>query len=96
MRSVMGILSELNTLLEKIPLWSKLQSVPSEVADLRARVEALEAAINTTAGGKCPKCGKMTFRLDHTEADPMFGNMGVQRDVYVCSSCNYSKFEQDA
>ncbi len=90
----MGILSELNTLLEKIPLWSRLKSVPSEIDELKARVEALEAAINTTAGGKCPKCGKMTFHLDRTEADPTFGHLGVQRDVYQCTSCNYSKFEQ--
>ncbi|TPG62567.1 hypothetical protein [Ewingella americana] len=90
----MGILSELNTLLEKIPLWGKLQSVPNEVEALKLRVAALEAAINTTAGGKCPKCGKMTFALERTEADPAFGNLGVQRDVYICSSCNYSKFEQ--
>lgn len=90
----MGILSELNTLLEKIPLWAKLQSVPSEIESLKLRITALEAVINTTAAGKCPKCSAMTFKLDRTEPDPTFGDLGVQRDVYVCSSCNYSKYEQ--
>ncbi|ECZ8127622.1 hypothetical protein F8606_21685 [Salmonella enterica] len=90
----MGILSELNTLLEKIPLWKKLQHVPDEIELLKKRVEQLENDVKSTHGKRCPKCGEMTFTLDRTESDPTFGVLGVQRNVYTCSSCHYSKFEQ--
>ncbi|WP_063657120.1 hypothetical protein [Candidatus Arsenophonus triatominarum] len=90
----MGILSELDNLLEKIPLWKKLKSVPSEVEDLKRRVIELEKIINSKPGDKCPKCGDMTYRLDRTEPDPTFSDVGVNRNFYKCSSCGYATFNQ--
>ncbi|WNP29118.1 hypothetical protein RN616_11280 [Morganella morganii] len=90
----MGILSELDSLLEKIPLWKKLKSVPDEVEGLKQRIAALEAKINSKSGDKCPKCGEMTYSLNRTEPDPMFRDMGVNRDYYKCSSCEYETFKQ--
>ncbi|HGJ5878341.1 MAG TPA: hypothetical protein ACHBZ9_04505 [Arsenophonus nasoniae] len=51
----MGILPELDNLLEKIPLWKKIKSVPTEVEDLKRRVTELEKIINSQPGDKCPK-----------------------------------------
>lgn len=90
----MGLLSELNTLPEKIPLWKKLQSVPEEMEELKLRLAKLEMATSAATGDKCPKCSKLTFALDRIEDDPTFGDLGVQRDVYICSSCGYSKYKQ--
>ncbi|NHB94831.1 hypothetical protein C5469_23035 [Photorhabdus cinerea] len=90
----MGILSELNTLLEKIPLWKRLQTIPSDVDDLKRRVAELESKINSSSGDKCPKCSEMSYGLDRTEPDPMFEDLGVQRDVYKCSKCGYETFQQ--
>ena len=46
----MGILSELDSLLEKIPLWKRLKTVPDEVDRLKQQVAELEAYIKSSGG----------------------------------------------
>ena len=89
------MLSELNSLLEKIPLWKRLQAMPKEIDELKARIVDLETAIK--GGGQedaCPKCHRRTFALSATEDDPTFGKLGIQRRVYVCSSCSHTEYRQ--
>ncbi|CDH01737.1 hypothetical protein [Xenorhabdus bovienii] len=90
----MGMLSELNNLLDTIPLWKRLKSVPDEVEQLKQRIAELEVYIQAKPGDKCPKCGMMSYSLDRTEPDPTFHDLGVQRDVYSCSKCGYETFKQ--
>ncbi|MCH4582520.1 hypothetical protein [Achromobacter xylosoxidans] len=91
----MSLLSELNSLLEKIPLWKRLNSVPKEIDELKERIARLEAAVNGGGSGDiCPKCRKPTFELTDTAPDPTFGDLGVQRRTYRCSSCGHSEFKQ--
>ncbi|MDE1714761.1 hypothetical protein PWG14_19905 (plasmid) [Chromobacterium amazonense] len=90
----MSVLSELNTLLEKIPLWKRLQSMPQEIDELRKRIEQLESSMQPKGHDSCPKCHQRTFELVRTEPDPVFRKLGVQRRVYECSSCHHSEFQQ--
>ena len=48
----MGILSELDSLLEKIPLWKRLKTVPDEEDRLKQQVAELEAYIKSSGGEK--------------------------------------------
>ncbi|MFM4140102.1 hypothetical protein [Klebsiella variicola] len=68
----MGILSELDSLLEKIPLWKRLKTVPDEVDRLKQQVAELEAYIKSSGGEKCPRCSQMSYSLDRTVDDPDF------------------------
>ena len=90
----MGILSELDSLLEKIPLWKRLKTVPDDVDRLKQQVAELEAYIKSSGGEKCPRCSQMSYSLDRTVDDPDFIGLGVQRDYYKCSSCGYETFKQ--
>lgn len=90
----MSLLSELNTLLEKIPLWKRLQTMPKELDELRKRVEMLESSMQPKGHDSCPRCHNNTFALVRTEEDPQFGDLGVQRRVYECTSCKHSEFKQ--
>lgn len=89
----MSMLSELNTLLEKIPVWKRLQAMPQEIEELRKRVEQLEAAMQPKGHDICPRCHQHTFALVRTEQDPTFGELGAQRRVYECTSCKHTEFK---
>lgn len=91
----MTVLGEITTLLEKIPLWKRLKTLPAEVEELKNRVAQLEARVS--GGGAadiCPKCRNPSFELDRTENDPTFGDLGIQRRVYVCSGCGHTEYKQ--
>lgn len=86
----MGILEDTLKALERIPAWKRLNALPSELAELRARVDALERRL--AGGGEiCPKCKNPAFMLEKTEpAPPPWGRMGEKIDSLRCSSCGHS------
>lgn len=92
----MSTLDSILSILSKWPAWQRIVTTPDEVAALRKRVELLEASLRTRAAGEdeCPRCHALGWRLVRTEADPTFGQLGVQRRVYACSSCSHSEFKQ--
>jgi hypothetical protein len=88
----MSMLGELNELLNKIPLWKRLTTLPAEVDALAKNVAALEARIAGSGGaGLCPKCGQRTYKLEGSRPHPVFGDMGVSERAYKCSECNFSE-----
>ena len=85
----MGAIGDVVGLLEKIPLWKTLKSLPEKVAALEDRVAKLERATAGGVGDRCPGCGKLTYFLASSTPDPMFGEMGGRRQTLCCSSCNF-------
>ncbi len=84
-------LSDLNTLLEKIPVWKRLVGLPAEVDALRERVAALEAKLGQPLSkDACPQCGERTFFVEKSQ--PSLGGMGkagyLDR-VYACKACGF-------
>ncbi len=76
-------------------MWKQVVGMTKEIEALKKRVELLEKSQNAAPkADQCPKCRGLSFRLERTELDPTFGDVGVQRDVYQCGSCGYSRFEQ--
>jgi hypothetical protein len=45
----MGIIDDILKALDRIPAWKRLQEVPSEVDQLKAKVAALEDKLGSTA-----------------------------------------------
>ncbi len=84
------MLSELNTLLEKIPVWKRLQSLPAEMDVLKQRVAELESLLKEQPDDACPSCHQRTYKLARTEQDPDFG-MSVQYRIYECSACGHTE-----
>ncbi|CAG9177668.1 hypothetical protein [Cupriavidus pampae] len=87
--------SDLVKLLEQLPVWKQVIGLVKEVEALKKRVEMLEKSqTQTPKGDECPRCHGLSYKLERTEADPTFGDMGVQRRVYVCGSCGHSEYKQ--
>ncbi|MDN7871292.1 hypothetical protein QZM26_17940 [Burkholderia multivorans] len=86
---------DLLKLLEQLPVWKQVVGMSKEIEALRKRVELLEQSQQQIPqADQCPKCRGLAYRLDRTEADPMFGRLGVQRRVYVCGSCGHTEHKQ--
>lgn len=76
--------------LDRIPIWKRLQIVPTEVDDLKARVAELEEKL----GGKwpadvCKYCGNRTMRMKNQFGPNEKGKMIEQ---WYCPDCN--KYEE--
>lgn len=88
-------LSDLVKLLEQIPAWKQLRAMPAELEALRRRVELLEESASRAAGAdECPKCHGLTYGLEKSVDDPVFGRLGVQRHHYRCASCGHDGYKQ--
>lgn len=81
----MGIIDEVLKVLDRIPIWKRLQEVPSEVDDLRSRIAALEELVSGKAlADACPFCGKRAFRLDRSI-------MHGRAEIWTCQECKKSR-----
>lgn len=88
----MGTIADITSLLEKIPLWKQLKSLPETVARLEDRVVTLERVLAEDApADRCPKCRKLTYELQESVPDPTFGRLGGNRRTYRCASCGFTE-----
>lgn len=85
----MGMLEELNTLLERIPVWRQLVALPERVATLEARIAALEAQLAGKTGALCPICNAPDFKRVGTDAANPMAAIGFTTDVFQCGSCGH-------
>ena len=90
----MGMLEELNDLLDRIPLWKRLTGMPDRVQALEQRIAALEAQLSGKTGPACPICNAPGFKRVSSKADPAFGALGVMLDSYACASCGHTEDRQ--
>jgi transposase-like protein len=86
----LSTVSEILSLLEKIPQWKKLMEMPSKLEALEKRIAVLEKGI---AGGAdvCPRCTKTDFRLISSRPHPVFGDMGTKERLYRCGQCGFEE-----
>jgi hypothetical protein len=82
----MSVIDDVLKVLDRIPIWKRLQEVPSEVDDLKRRIAELEEKL----GGKWPAdvcrfCGERAVRL-HVTLGP--DEKGYMHENWHCSNCN--------
>lgn len=88
--------SDLLKILDQIPIWKSVVTLPRRLTELEARVAALEATKSALPPPKpidpakaCPMCGtemKVTAESDH----PTFHYAGMKTHQMRCPDCNYS------
>lgn len=79
---------DMTNLLELIPLWKQLKTLPDRVADLERKFAAIEQQ-PSIQHDDCPKCHQPTLELTDSQLDPTFGVLGVYQYQYCCSSCGF-------
>lgn len=82
----MTLVDDALKILDRIPIWKRLQNVPDELDALAARVAAIEEKL----GDKWPPdvshyCGERAARL--TEAGRHATVEGIKLERWTCSSC---------
>jgi hypothetical protein len=89
----MSVFGELNELLNKIPVWKELLTLP-------ARVKAIEDRLNLAGAPVvddrpvCPFCRK--GRLDLVDEKPhrLLGRVGVMEQTLKCDACSKTRTQQ--
>jgi hypothetical protein len=83
--------SDIVKLLEQVPGWKAVIGLPKRLADLEARVGALEKGGPSRSGPRpteCPRCGA-TLSFVGERKDPIFGVVGVMRHDLKCDGCGF-------
>lgn len=81
--------SDILKLLEQVPVWKSLVTLPKRLADLEARVKAMEAAGGGRAGpraNECPACGA-TMVFVEEKPDTIYGAAGGMTHLLRCDGC---------
>jgi uncharacterized protein with PIN domain len=83
----MSIVGDVLGVLDRIPIWKRLQQVPNEIEELRTRIAALEAALAKAPGESCKYCGERAMRL--ASQGRIMGSMGKQErtETWKCEKC---------
>lgn len=92
----MSVLSELNELLEKIPVWKQLVGLPARVRALEERLAALEGKGGRGNLPPCPLCASGSLKTTKVEKDPITGVFGGQRHTLTCTNqdCGHTESRQ--
>lgn len=85
----MGMIEDVMKALERIPLWKRVSALPDRTEQLEARVAALEARLKGKPGLLCPACNAPEFVRIASQADRIFGDLGVKSDSYRCAACGH-------
>lgn len=81
--------SDILKLLDQIPIWKSLATMPRRLAELEARVKVLETAGGARSGprpNECPNC-HATLVFAGERNDSTFGVFGVKVHTLRCDGC---------
>ena len=82
---------DLLALLDKIPIWKRVQETPARMDLLEKRIEELEKRLERAPGAACPACGALAMRL--TAQGRVMGGHGDHwtDDTWTCAECAHSE-----
>jgi DNA-directed RNA polymerase subunit M/transcription elongation factor TFIIS len=79
--------SDLLTLLDKVPVWKRIKELPDRIVKLESRVSELEGKLGKPLSkDACPKCGERQFFVEHSRT---VGAVGLQERIYKCRACEF-------
>ncbi len=78
--------SDILKILDKLPLWKTLATLPARLDALEKRLAALEGKSAKGAAGQvnCPACGEI-MKFAGERPDPIFGEMGMKQHDFRCA-----------
>ena len=80
------ILSSLGGLLDKIPIWKKLKTLPERIDALEKRIHELETrGVAPKSEKTCPACGERYFFVFGPPPDPA----RPKKRIYKCKACDH-------
>ncbi len=87
----MTVVKELADLLKSADAVKRFAELPSQMADLIKRMEALEARFSKAPGEVCPKCGEHGMRL--TRAGRVMGGAkdAHRNEDWACEKCGHEE-----
>lgn len=85
----MAVTGDILAILDKIPIWRRVQETPARVDALEKRIAELEARLNRAPGAACPSCGALEFRVSKTELHPRLGRLGAKNVTRTCGACGF-------
>ncbi|GMR17679.1 MAG: hypothetical protein BMS9Abin33_0072 [Gammaproteobacteria bacterium] len=86
--------ADLLKVLNRIPAWGRIVTLPDKVEALERRLASLERKTykgDAKSAELCPKCSQYTFELKSRNPHPIYGKIGVQEEHYKCSECGFSR-----
>lgn len=86
-----GVTGDILALLDKIPIWKRVQETPARVDELEKKIAALEARLARAPGEACPKCGALAMRLTETGREMGSFPMTRRTDTWTCEDCGHSE-----
>jgi len=82
-------------LLDQIPIWKDLRALPKRVAELEARLAALEKKPTVASHiGTCATCGAPA-RIVDVRDHPIFGEMGMKLRTVECENGHRQDYRWD-
>lgn len=87
----MSTISDILKVLDKIPIWGKLKTLPDIVEDLETRIKRIENKLEGKSGKLCPKCGSSNYTIAKSYPDPQFKFAGKNRIIYKCPDCGHTR-----
>lgn len=86
-----GVTGDILAILDKIPIWKRVQETPTRVDDLEKRIEELERRLERAPGATCEACGAHSMRLTK-QGRVMGGHSGhYSDDFWTCAECAHSE-----
>ena len=88
------VTGDILALLDKIPIWKRVQETPARADALEKRIEALEARLERVPGLSCDKCGEPAMRLT-TQGRVMGGHTNHwSNDTWTCEKCGHTEMRR--
>lgn len=81
-------ISDLASILDKLPIWKTLKELPARVAELEKRVAELESEEKKSGHPPCAFCHSENVQLQSLGPHEIFGDSGIKTALYVCDDCN--------
>ncbi len=91
----MSVFGELNALLEKIPVWRELVTLPKRVAAIEARLN-MAGALAADDRPVCSYCRQGRLNLEDEKPHRVMGDLGVMEQTWKCerSECGRTRTTQ--
>lgn len=87
----MAVTGDILAILDKIPIWKRVQAAPDRIDALDKRVAELEARLARAPGQACPSCGALEFRVTKSvPSNGPFGELGAKDVTRTCAACAFA------